>query len=101
MVAEIIEQKKDEIAALCRKYGVRRLDLFGSAVTDAFDEARSDLDFVVTFDRPGDGILYRYVDLADELESLLGRDVDLVTERSIRSPDFRVAVDRQRVLVYG
>jgi predicted nucleotidyltransferase len=101
MVAEIIEQKKDEIAALCRKYGVRRLDIFGSAVTEAFDPSASDLDFIVTGERPEDGILYRYVDLADELESLFGRDVDLLTERSIGNPEFRAAVDRLRTPIYG
>lgn len=101
MVAEIIEQKKDEIAALCRKYGVRRLDVFGSGVTDGFDPSTSDLDFIVTFNRPEDGILYRYVDLADELETLFGRGVDLLIERSIGSPEFRTTVEQQRTPVYG
>jgi len=100
MVAEIIERNRDEIAALCRKYGVRRLDVFGSAVTDAFDAVRSDLDFIVSFERPEEGILYRYLDLADDLERLFGRDVDLLTERSLGKTAFRAEVDRQRTRVY-
>jgi predicted nucleotidyltransferase len=101
MVADIIEQKKDEIAALCRKYGVRRLDLFGSAATGAFDLTRSDLDFIVSFENPEEGILYRYVDLAEDLERMLGHKVDLLTERSIGSDGFRAAVERQRTNVYA
>lgn len=101
MLAEIVEQKKEEIAELCRKYSVRRLYVFGSAVTERFDPSESDLDFIVTFERPEDGVLYRYVDLADELESLFGRDVDLLTERSIGDPEFRTAVEKQRTPIYG
>jgi predicted nucleotidyltransferase len=47
MVAEIITQHTDEIAALCRMYRVRRLYLFGSATTDQFDPETSDFDFLV------------------------------------------------------
>lgn len=40
----------EAIRALCRAYGVARLDVFGSAVTAAFDPARSDIDFLVEYD---------------------------------------------------
>ncbi len=100
MVAAIIEQKKDEIAALCREYGVQRLDLFGSATSERFDPETSDADFVVAFAGSEQGILYRYVDLAEALERLLGRPVDLLTERSIGSPEFRSSVDASRVTIY-
>lgn len=101
MVAEIIAEKKDEIAALCRKHRVKRLDLFGSAVTGSFDERLSDLDFLVTFEHPEEGILYRYIDLADDLEQLFSRKVDLLTERSVGSDDFRSEIERQRTPVYA
>ena len=45
----IVTEHLDDIGALCRRYGVRRLDLFGSAATGAFDPATSDLDFVAAF----------------------------------------------------
>ncbi len=97
----LIEQHLDAIRALCREYGVRRLDLFGSAATGAFDEATSDLDFVATFaDTRSPGYADRYLGLAEALEALLGHDVDLVTERSIRNPCFRRAVEATRQTLY-
>ena len=97
----LIEQAKDDIAALCRRFGVNRLDLFRSAATGAFREDGSDLDFVVAFaDTRSPGYADRYLDLAEALEALLGRDVDLVTERSIRNPYFRRAVEATRQPVY-
>ena len=43
--AEIVETNLPALQALCRRFGVRRLDLFGSAATGRFDPALSDLDF--------------------------------------------------------
>ena len=68
MAAEIIERKKDDIAVLRRTYRVRRLDLFGSATNDRCSPETSDVDFVVDFADAEQGILYRYVDLAEALE---------------------------------
>ena len=57
----VIEQRKDAVAALCRRFGVLRLDLFGSGATGAFREADSDLDFVVVFaDTRAPGYADRY-----------------------------------------
>jgi uncharacterized protein len=100
MVAGIITQHKDEIAALCRKYRVRRLDLFGSATGNRFNPETSDIDFVVNFDDEEQGILYRFVDLADDLERLLQRSVDLLTERAVKISRFRSRVEASRITVY-
>lgn len=100
MVADIIDDKRDEIAALCRKHRVERLDVFGSAATDRFDPETSDLDFLVDlgeYERP---VVYRYLALANDLEELLGRKVDLVTVRSVKSPSFRETVECSRVTIY-
>ena len=89
------------IAELCRMYDVHTLDVFGSATTGVFDAATSDFDFVVSFADEALGTLAdRYLDLAEGLEALLGRPVDLLTERSIRNPIFRQAVERTRQRVY-
>ncbi len=97
----LVEHHRSEIAALCRRYGVRRLDLFGSATDDRFDEATSDLDFVADFaDTHVPGYARRYLAFAEALEDLLGRPVDVVTERSIKSPWFRESVDASRQPVY-
>jgi predicted nucleotidyltransferase len=98
---DVVAEHLDEIAALCRQYGVRRLDLFGSATTSDFDPETSDLDFVATFaDTHVPGYADRYLDFADALEALFGRPVDLVIDRSIRNPRFRQAVDATRQPVY-
>ena len=97
----LIENHRDAIRALCQQYGVRRLDLFGSAATGAFDAATSDLDFVATFaDTRSPGYADRYLSFAEALETLFGRPVDVITERSIRNPYFRQAVEALRQPIY-
>jgi hypothetical protein len=99
-VIELIEAKKAEVAMLCRKYGVRRLDAFGSVTTDAFDPATSDLDFIADFADRSPGYADRYLDFAESLEALFGRPVDLMTEDMIKSPIFREEVESHRTPVY-
>jgi predicted nucleotidyltransferase len=96
----LIEDNLAEIAALCERFGVRSLDLFGSASTGAFDVESSDVDFVVDFGEYAPGHLDRYFGLEDGLKQLLGREVDLVTEKSIQNPIFRRSVDRSRKPIY-
>ena len=97
----LVEQKKQGIADLCRRHEVRRLDLFGSAARGDFQPERSDLDFVVQFARTGyAGYADTFLNFADALEKLLGRKVDLLTERMIRNPYFRATVDATRQTVY-
>ncbi len=97
----LIEHRLPEVAVLCRRFGVQRLDLFGSAATGQFDPESSDLDFIATFRntrRPG--YADRYLDFVEALEILFQRPVHVVTERSIRSPRFRQAVEAVRQKVY-
>jgi hypothetical protein len=95
-----IQAHKAELQALCRTYGVERLDLFGSATSEAFDAASSDLDVIVRFADTSPGYADRYLDFAEALEELFEREVDLVTERSISNPYFRKSVDATREVVY-
>ncbi|MGB3305844.1 MAG: nucleotidyltransferase domain-containing protein [Thermomicrobiales bacterium] len=98
---ELIAQQREAIARLCRLYGVRRLDVFGSATKVSFDPQTSDLDFVVDFADRGPGYLERYLDLADALEALLGYKVDLLTERALsKRPRFRQSVEESREPIY-
>lgn len=72
-----------EIAAVCKRYGVRELLLFGSGTGPDF-QSDSDLDFLVDF-HPGAEIgLIRFGLLQQELESLLRRKVDLVPKRGLK-----------------
>ena len=95
-----VDQHREEISALCRRYGVRRLELFGSAATSAFDPQRSDLDFLVEFDANQAQLFDRYFGLKESLEALYGRKVDLVTVGSLQNPYFVDAVNKSRQLVY-
>ena len=97
----LVEQKKQSIADLCQRHEVRRLDLFGSAARGGFQPEHSDLDFIVQFTRTGyAGYADAFLDFADALENLLGRKVDLLTERMIRNPYFRATVEATRQTVY-
>lgn len=96
-----IGQQRAALMALCRRFGVRRLDLFGSAAQGRFDPATSDLDFIVEFADAGEpGYALRYLTFAEALEALFGRPVDLLTERMIGSRWFREALEGTRQRVY-
>lgn len=99
-----VEDKRAEVTELCERYGVRRLDLFGSAAGDGgFDSEGSDLDFVVSFERRDPPDLFgRYFGLEEGLEGLFGRKVDLVMEGALqKSRRFTRNVEGSRVPLYG
>jgi predicted nucleotidyltransferase len=98
----LVEQRKDALADLCRRYRVRRLYVFGSAAEDRFDPERSDLDFLVKMAgrEPSGSYADRVLELADALQRLFQRRVDLITEESMRNPYFRREVEATRQLVY-
>lgn len=82
----------DAISAECERYGVKRLVIFGSAVTERFDESTSDVDFLVEF---RDDLVNRfdaYFGLKESLEVLLGHPVDLVAPVALDNPYFAAAV---------
>ena len=76
---EIVTNHLDEVRALCEKYSVKRLAIFGSAVKGTFDPARSDLDFTVEFEWHPDPLERgrRWLDFGEELKDLFRRPVDL------------------------
>lgn len=79
---------RDAIAALCRAHGVSRLRMFGSAVTGRFDPERSDFDFFVEFEPETADLFDAYFGLKEDLEALLGRQVDLVMPGAVTNPYF-------------
>jgi uncharacterized protein len=98
----LVERRRAELAELCRRYRVKRLDLFGSAARGAFRADTSDLDFIVSFEGAGErGYATRYYEFAEALEALFGRHVDLLTERMISTPYFREEVQQTRETIYG
>ncbi len=97
----IVTAKIEAVRRLCRAFGVQRLTLFGSAATDRFDVATSDLDFLVEFDGNPVGLADRYFGLVEALEDLFERPVDLVETRAITNEYFRAGIARASELLYA
>ncbi len=102
---KLIELNMDKIIALCRKYKVSKLWVFGSILTPRFND-QSDVDLSVNFDAKT--IAAENLDWADiffdfmhELEDLLGRRVDLVCDDAVKNMIFRKELDRTKQLIYG
>jgi uncharacterized protein len=96
-----VADASEALAALCREFGVRRLDVFGSAVDGRFDPQSSDLDFVADFEgarRPG--YFRAYMGFRRALAELFGREIDLLTEASIVNPYLRRQVEAQRQTLF-
>ena len=90
-----------EIDALCRRYGVRSLVLFGSANTSEFDPARSDIDLIAEYeDVHGIARVRNYFGFKDALEDLFGRPVDLMTKAPIRNPYLRRSIENNHRLIF-
>jgi len=102
VIPEIVE-KRSELEGLCRRLGVRRLEVFGSAATGGFKHGESDLDFLVEFEPQATGAGYAdsYFTLMESLEQLFGRTIDLVVDSAIKNPYFRESVERNKALVYA
>lgn len=90
-----------EITALCRRYHVAQLALFGSAATGEYDDGHSDLDFLVEFQQPAlDDYANAYFGLLEALEELFGVPVDLVVRSAIKNPYFLQSVELTRTPLY-
>ena len=101
MQAKLVNQHA-AIAALCRQFGVSRLEVFGSASTGEFDPASSDYDLIARFSaQPGVSMARRFLGFSDALEALLERKVDLMTDHAIANPYLRAAVNASRTMVYA
>ena len=100
---KLIELNIEKIAALCRKYKVSKLWVFGSILTPRFNE-QSDVDLSVSFDKEKielEDYADNYFDFLEELKSLFCRDIDLVCDDSVLNPYFRNELDLTKQLIYG
>lgn len=91
-ILEVLAERRQEITT---RFGVKRVALFGSAARDELG-ASSDVDVLVEFDGPAtfDG----YMDLKFYLEDLLGRPVDLVTDKALRK-ELRPYIEKEMIRV--
>lgn len=98
---KLIERHIKSIVALCRKYKVNRLFVFGSVLTDRFNDG-SDIDMVVDFKKDEvEDYFDNYFDFKYSLQDLFGREVDLVEEQTIRNPYFRKSVDSTKQPIFS
>jgi uncharacterized protein len=94
-----IESRRAEVAAICARLGVRRLELFGSGTRST---SPRDLDFLVDLgDRPPAEYSAAYFELREALEALFARPVDLVTPANLANPYFRQRVEQEKTLLYA
>ncbi len=96
-----LEIHAEELAELCHEYQVERLFAFGSALTERFDPARSDLDFIVELrPMPPLDAGETFMALWEELEFLFQRPVDLLTDQQIQNPYLRANIEKSKSLIY-
>ena len=97
---KLIDTYKDSLFELCDKHKVKELYLFGSVLTERFQDS-SDIDMLIQFIQV-DLLDYfdNYMDFKEQLEQLFNRPVDLVENQAIRNPIFRKVVDREKHLIY-
>jgi predicted nucleotidyltransferase len=97
-----IQRQLAAIGQVCSKYGIARLEVFGSAARSLdFVEKSSDADFLVEFlphTQPG---LNEFFGAKADLEKILGRDVDLVQIKAVRNPFMLDSINQNRELVYA
>ena len=98
---KLIQRNIAQIVALCEKHKVESLYVFGSVLTERFND-ESDIDFVVVFDKAKvEDYFANYFDFKYALEDLLNRSVDLVEEQTIRNIYLRQNIDASKQLIYG
>ena len=98
----VVESKKTELAILCRRFHVSRLDVFRSATTSRFDPSHSDVDLLVEFERDDTlSALHQYFGLKKAAEALWGRPVDLVIKSAVKNPYVKRSIKETRETVYA
>lgn len=98
---KLIERNIQKIIDLCKRHKVHKLFVFGSILTNRFND-NSDIDLIVDFDKNEVNDYFdNYFDFKYSLEDILGRKVDLLEEQTIKNPYFKQNVDATKTLIYG
>jgi predicted nucleotidyltransferase len=98
---DILENHIATLNRLCEKHNVDKMYLFGSALKENFSE-KSDIDFLVRF-QPIELADYfeNYMSFKEDLRMLLGREIDLVEEQTLKNPVLIKFINQSKELVYG
>jgi hypothetical protein len=96
-----LQQNSSEINKLCVTHKVNKLYVFGSVLTNKFND-ESDIDLIVDF-QPIDVLKYadNYFDFKFKLQEILKHPIDLLEEKAIKNPYFIQSINKQKQLVYG
>lgn len=101
-MVDVLEDKREAIADLCARYGVMRLDVFGSALRDDFRPGESDVDLLVEFGPlEGYALVDAYFGLLDDLRALFGTEVDLLMADAVRNRYIARDIERTRRVLYA
>ena len=95
-----VEMPIAAIEEFCQKWRIAELALFGSVLRPDF-RPESDIDVLVTFASDAKWDLWDFVAIKDELETLLGRSVDLVEKRAVRNPLLRREILSNNEVIYA
>jgi hypothetical protein len=99
---KFIEKNQAQLIELCRRYPIERLYFFGSVLTDRFDPEKSDVDVQVFFATDMDGVERGIMKWSfwNDIEDLLGKKVDMLTEQPLKNPFFKREIEATRQLLY-
>jgi predicted nucleotidyltransferase len=98
-MSTIVASQQERIDALCRKWKVREMALFGSVLRQDF-RPDSDVDVLVTFDDDAPWSLWDLLDMREELQDIFGREIDLVEERSLENPFRKRSILSSKRVIY-
>lgn len=99
---EYINCKIDDIIALCKKYHVKKLEIFGSATNETFNPNLSDVDFLVEFMTNELGPwMSIYFNFKEDLEKLIGKPIDLIMTKALKNRYFISEVNKTRKKIYA
>jgi predicted nucleotidyltransferase len=101
-MVRMLEDKRDVIADACRRHGVARMYVFGSALRDDFRPGESDIDLLVEFESmtPFE-LVDAYFELLDELRTILQSPVDLVMADAIKNPYIVADIEESKRTLYA
>ena len=101
-MTDLLESQRGEIEKACRRHGVRRLDVFGSALRDDFHPGKSDVDLLVEF-APMEGYarVDAYFGLLEDLRGILGGKVDLVMAGAVKNRYIVRDIEKTKQVLYA
>ncbi len=97
----ILQQYKNEIQAACKQYHVANLFVFGSAARNEMN-TNSDVDFLVSFKNDLETNYFdNYFDFQYKLEEILRRNIDLISENTLKNPYLINSINADKIMIYA